>query len=152
MAKKFTKKDKEKWAELLVNKTPETHTKPTTPFPHHWDLFGGHIEQSETAKETIIREIWEEVGIKINPKDLKLVHIMHREEYENPRQKRICFFWLAKRWQGTPHIKEPTKCDRLNWFELNSLPKNTIPYIVQAIKSSLKKIFYSEYGWKHKKN
>lgn len=36
--------------------------KPTIPFPDHWDLFGGHIEDGETPKEALIREVKEELG------------------------------------------------------------------------------------------
>jgi len=39
---------------------------------------------------------------------------------------------------------EPDKCDDLNWFEINNLPKNTIPYIREVIDSFLHGIVYSE--------
>ncbi len=35
--------------------------KPDIPFPHHWDLFGGHIEEGETAEEALVREVKEEL-------------------------------------------------------------------------------------------
>ena len=58
------------------------------------------------------------------------------------------YFFIAKKWKGIPTNEEPQKCDDLAWFPLNRLPKNTIPYIRVAIKKYLKKIFYSEFGWK----
>ncbi len=42
---------------------------------------------------------------------------------------------------------EPAKCDDLKWFDLNRLPKNTIPYIRATTRNYLKNIFYSERGW-----
>jgi hypothetical protein len=42
---------------------------------------------------------------------------------------------------------EPHKCDDLNWFEMDRLPDNTIPYIRQAIDCFRKGVFYSEHGW-----
>lgn len=35
--------------------------KPGIPFPHHWDLFGGHIEEGESPGEALVREVKEEL-------------------------------------------------------------------------------------------
>lgn len=35
--------------------------KPTIPFPHHWDLFGGHVEAGESPEEALVREVKEEL-------------------------------------------------------------------------------------------
>ncbi len=40
--------------------------KPDIPFPHHWDLFGGHVEAGETPEEALVREIKEELNIDLN--------------------------------------------------------------------------------------
>lgn len=39
--------------------------KPGLPFPHHWDLFGGHIEDGETPEQAMVREVREELGIEL---------------------------------------------------------------------------------------
>jgi 8-oxo-dGTP diphosphatase len=39
--------------------------KPWIPFPHHWDLIGGHVEEGETPEEALVREIKEELDIEI---------------------------------------------------------------------------------------
>lgn len=36
--------------------------KPGIPFPLHWDLIGGHIEEGETPEEALVREVKEELG------------------------------------------------------------------------------------------
>lgn len=45
--------------------------KPNIPFPHHWDLFGGYIEEGETPDQTIIREVKEELDLDLNLEDFK---------------------------------------------------------------------------------
>jgi len=35
----------------------------TIPFPDHWDLIGGHVEEGETPEEGLIREVKEELDI-----------------------------------------------------------------------------------------
>ncbi|MCX6302796.1 MAG: NUDIX domain-containing protein [Bacteroidia bacterium] len=35
--------------------------KPGIPFPLHWDLFGGHVEEGETPEEALVREVKEEL-------------------------------------------------------------------------------------------
>ncbi len=114
----------------------------------NYSLPAGHLDGGETIRQTMVRETKEEIGIRIDPGDLKLVHVMHRKE---PKEERINFFLITKKWCGRPKIMEPHKCDDLKWFKLSNLPKNTIPYIKQVIKSSLNKIFYSEYGFVGKK-
>jgi 8-oxo-dGTP diphosphatase len=39
--------------------------KPEIPFPNHWDLFGGHLENNETPEQGLVREIREELGIEL---------------------------------------------------------------------------------------
>jgi len=36
---------------------------PSIPFPNHWDLFGGHVEQGESSEEALARELNEELGM-----------------------------------------------------------------------------------------
>lgn len=103
----------------------------------------GHIEENESATQTMVREAKEEAGIDIKAKDLVMVHVMHRREND----KRIDFFFTAEKWKGEPKIKEPHKCNDLGWFKLDKLPRNIVPYIRQAINCVFKKQVFSEYGW-----
>lgn len=104
----------------------------------------GHVEGNETLIQATVRETKEEIGVVLDPKDLELVHAMHRR---GPVDERADFFFTVKKWSGEPKNMEPDKCDDLGWFELSNLPKNTIPYIKQAINHVLQKRFYSEHGW-----
>lgn len=113
----------------------------------NWSLPAGHIDKGEGAVGSMRREIGEEIGIDVRKKDLRMIHVMHRmtgEEYN----ERVDFFFEAKKWKGEIENKEPYKCDTLQWTILNKLPKNTIPYIREAIKNYRRGVFFSEFGFK----
>ncbi len=119
----------------------------------HWDgyysLIAGHVHAAESFLKAIIREAREEANIFLTPTDLKFIHLMCRVAHKNPPdiRDRVDIFFKAEKWKGKIKNMEPDKCDDLSWFPLNKLPKNTIPYIKQAINNFKKKIFYSEYGY-----
>lgn len=104
----------------------------------------GHLDGNETLTQAMVREAKEEIGVILDSADLRLVHTMHRK---GPTDERADFFFTVKKWTGEPKIMEPHKCDDLRWFDVNNLPKNTIPYIKQAIDHVLQGSTFSEHGW-----
>ncbi len=108
-----------------------------------YSLPAGHVEEGESLRAAGAREFFEEIGVRVKPADLRLVHVMHRRENDI----RLDFFFTADIGRQTPVNNEPEKCDDLRWFPLDHLPPNTIPYIRQAVECYQKKIFYSEFGW-----
>jgi 8-oxo-dGTP diphosphatase len=110
-------------------------------FDGSYSFPAGHLDGNETLKQGMVREAKEEIGIDLEPNDLKLIHVMNRKI---PNDERLDFFFSVKKWLGEPKIMETDKCDDLNWFELNNLPKNIIPYIKQVIDSISNNTIYSE--------
>ena len=111
----------------------------------YYGLPSGHLDGNETAREGGAREIKEEIGIIVEPSDLKVVHVMHRKA-EN--DERIDFFVTTDKYQGEIVNCEPHKCEELKWVNLDNLPENIIPYIKEAINNYKVGAFYSEFGWK----
>ena len=111
-----------------------------------YSLVSGHLNDEESVRQAMIREAKEEAGIDINPEDLELVHVMHRNEL-NGDEARIDFFFKCRSWQGDITNMEPEKCDDLSWFSLNELPINIIQYIKTALEHVNKGQFYSELYW-----
>jgi len=99
----------------------------------------GHVEKGESLADAIIRESYEEIGIKIDKEDLEFVNLLHRfnDDYIN-------VFFKAKKYIGTPKIMEPNKCDDLNWFDINNLPDNVIPNNRKVIECIKKGILYED--------
>lgn len=109
----------------------------------NYSLIAGHVEGAESFTHAMVREAAEEAGLAIAPRELLLVHTMHRKA-EN---ERISLFFKAGNRSGEPHNREPHKCDDLAWFPSQSLPANTVPYIRAALECILTGINYSEFGW-----
>jgi 8-oxo-dGTP diphosphatase len=112
-----------------------------------YSMVAGHVDEGETFTQCIIREAKEEAGIILKLVDLKVAHIMHRNLGSDEYHERVDVFFIAEKWEGEIINKEPHKCDKLSWFDLDELPDDVIPYIKQAIECINNKIIYSEYGW-----
>ena len=58
--------------------------KPDIPFPNHWDLFGGHVEEGETPEESLLREVKEELDINLTDYTFyKKYECLTGDAYEN---------------------------------------------------------------------
>lgn len=110
-----------------------------------YSLISGHLEKGETAFKAMVRETKEESGLNLQEKDLKVIHVLHRksEDYEY-----IDIFFMANRWKGNPQVIERDKSDKLVWVPLNKLPKLLLGHIRQMVACYLKKIPFSEFGFK----
>lgn len=113
----------------------------------NYSMIAGHVDPGETFTECIIREAQEEAGISIQPENLEVVHVLHRNSKEAENNERVDIFFTAKMWEGEIVNKEPHKCAELSWFSLSDLPDNTIPFINHVLRKIKDKILYSEYGW-----
>ena len=83
----------------------------------------GHIEFGETATAAAVREASEELGVRLDPADLRAVTIMQRTDgTANPAEQRADWFFTATDWSGEPRVMEPHKCDAVAWFPLADLP------------------------------
>jgi mutator protein MutT len=109
----------------------------------NYSLPAGHIDGNETLREAIKREAKEEIGIEIESKKLEHILTMHRFSLDD---ERMDIFFTIKDWVGEIRNMELNKCDDLQWFLLDSLPSNTIPYIKTALEYYKQGVKYCEYG------
>lgn len=111
----------------------------------NYSLIAGHIDGMERVTDAMIREANEEAGIKVDKKNLKPVKVLHRMSQD--KMEYMDFFFIAEKWEGEPKIMEPHKCDDMNWFPLDDLPKNTLPYIKSVIENYKNGVAFVEFGW-----
>lgn len=123
------------------------YRKNTEWFPNTYGLIGGKIDEKESAIEAMIREIYEETGVKVADKDVKFSHVMDFLGEEGAPC--VAFFFTIKTWNGDIHNAEKAKHDHIKWFPLDKLPDNMIPRHKKAVGLINKGIVYSEDNWEN---
>ncbi len=97
-----------------------------------YSLVAGHVEAGETAERALFRETLEEAAVTLTEDQIEYVFTMHRLKTD-PKDDYIDIFFEAKDWNGEFINNEPEKCGGLDWFDINALPANTIPYIKDVL-------------------
>ncbi len=105
-------------------------------------MVGGKIDQNEMAVTALIRESYEEVGVSIQEKHLKLVHVVNRARLSS---NELILIFRAKKWMGEPASMELKKFETIGWFDPLDLPKETLDLYKHVLKHYSKRKHYSEY-------
>ncbi|GIH72169.1 NUDIX hydrolase [Sphaerimonospora thailandensis] len=108
-------------------------------------LPSGHLEEGETVVQCAIREAREEVGVIIDPADLRPATVVHHLSPEG--RPRIGVFFAAFRWNGEPYNAEPSKCGGLTWSPIDTLPDNTVPYTAAGVELYRSDTGIGVHGW-----
>lgn len=80
---------------------------------------GGKLEEGETEKEALKRELLEEIGVEI--KDFKFMGRVKFIFPNKPKWNQEVSAFIITRWQGKPTETEVIKPI---WFSINNLPKH----------------------------
>lgn len=115
--------------------------KQTKPNGGNYSLVGGTVESTEYARDALVRESLEEAGVILNPKDLTLVHVMHKV---GKKEQRVGLYFKASKWEGELRALEKEKFKAARWFDLDDLPKNLTETVRIVLRSYRKGIVYSE--------
>jgi 8-oxo-dGTP diphosphatase len=114
--------------------------------PRNGDGFtlpGGKIEGEEFAKEALVREVFEEVGIVISHKALRLVHVTHRRI--DSVVEIIFFFHCNKNWSGEPIVKEPEKFQNAVWLPMDEPPAKLTSVLTHALEAWKNGKFFTQF-------
>ena len=102
--------------------------KPGIPFPNHWDLIGGHVEDGETPEEALVREAKEELDIDLKEYTFyKKYECLTGDAYEN-----IKYIYTGK--INIP-IEEVTllEGERPQYFSRKEIPDLKFANIIKSI-------------------
>ena len=72
-------------------------------------LPAGHVDLGETPTACAVREVAEELGLVLDPAELRAGGTMFR----NSQEPRVDLFFTTRSWDGAPEIREPHKCTEL---------------------------------------
>ncbi len=112
-----------------------------------WDFScSGKVEEGETMREAAVREAGEELGITINPDNLRFAALGHKRDKGCGLTFYKAYFTLTV-YEGEPSICESEKCAELKWFALSDLPSDIMEEDKVAAATFLRGEHYFEYGW-----
>lgn len=112
-----------------------------------YTLPAGHIDGNETAQIAMSREAKEEINLTIFPKDLSVVHVMQRKSDLDNGREYFDLFLETKNYSGILKNNEKNKCDDLDWFSIDSLPKNILNNVKTALKLISDGQHFSSFGF-----
>ncbi|WP_037853710.1 NUDIX hydrolase [Streptomyces sp. NRRL S-340] len=110
-----------------------------------WHYLAGRCEQ-ESAIDCLIREAREEAGLVIDPADVELAHVVHVVDTPGG-QPLMQLVFRARKWEGTPEVREPDKCLTWQWWPPHELPDRIVSYTRTAITAIAEGRPYSQLGW-----
>ena len=93
-----------------------TRRRPDQPLPDQWEFPGGKLEPGESPQECLVRELHEEAGILVEPREILEV-VFHRY----PEKSVLLLFYRCELRSGEPAALD---CDEILWVpraELASL-------------------------------
>lgn len=102
-----------------------------------WEFPGGSIEFGDTMKDTVIREMKEELGVAVE----LLEHLPPVDHIiPNDHQHWVTSAFIARIVEGSPKIMEPGKCEELGWFTFDEIEKLPLSIATQLNISQLREM------------
>ncbi len=103
-------------------------------FANMWDAFGGHREAGETPAHTLVRELFEELGIRVTA-----AKFLHESEDKDPTSKERYHhhLYLVTGWQGEPRIANDEHSE-IRWYAAAEVAKVRLqPHLKRTIRELL---------------
>lgn len=113
--------------------------KSSIPYPHHWDMFGGHVEEGETVEEALIREVKEELNHDLTEYNFFRVY-RHEDEQTGKTEKHIFYTTI-----DTPEEELVLyEGERLQFFEPEELKDLQFSHIIGQIVEDFRREILGE--------
>lgn len=101
---------------------------------HNWELPGGRGEPGESALETAVREIREELGLDVDP--VRLTGVYFERDWRPSEDAHHFVFECRLRSGSTPRIVDAKEIAEFSYVELDQLPRPISDFTVQRIRDS----------------
>lgn len=96
-----------------------------------WEFPGGKVELGETPEETVIRELDEELGVKVTKPCLAPLTFSSHDYLEFHI---LLPLFVCRRWEGTP---TPREFQAIKWVRANRLRDFSMPAADEPLVSHL---------------
>ncbi len=101
-----------------------------------WDAFGGHLEKEEAPAHALVRELYEELGIRVTA-----AKFLHEYTDKDPTSKEMFHhhLYLVTGWIGEPRIANPEHSE-IRWCTAEEAARLKLqPHLKRAIRDVLAK-------------
>ena len=97
-----------------------------------WSLPGGLVERGEQPSETVVREVWEETGIRIDPGQSMATSFSSEIRHVDVIFRIVC--------DERPEVRVASEALEAGWFALDELPApdKSTRHIVHAVQLARK--------------
>ena len=90
-------------------------------FPETWDSsVSGHVDSGETYDEALIRESWEELGVKFEGVPEKMFKVDACKETDNE------FSWIYRYFSEGPFSPNVDEISEIKWFSIETLDDSNL--------------------------
>lgn len=97
-----------------------------------WGLPGGHVERGEGLAEAAAREVWEEVGVQVDPCALRPLGV---SRYDLEGVTGADFLFVTEVWERVPRPLLQTS--EVGWFAPDVLPEDCLPWLPGVLRAHL---------------
>ena len=113
-----------------------------------WNLPSGKAETAESAASAVIREAYEELGVRLAEDDVSFAATVHCRNTDADTRVGLFFQAAAKdSLQDAPFNAEPHKCAKIAWYPMAMLPATTMPYSALGVSLYQRKAHFGTIGW-----
>lgn len=102
--------------------------------PLTWCIYGGMLEQGETAEEGCVREVHEESGIMLRPEELRHLHTIDYPEND------FCYVtFITERREPCPVVHSHETRDA-GWFEIGQTLDTVFDFLPGPLHSGMQRL------------
>lgn len=106
-----------------------------------WTLPGGAVKKRENLSSAVLREVKEETGLDVAPKELVIINEVI---FRNNNNHAIFFTFSAEIVGGSEQISRPQEIEALDWIEIDRA-NELLPYYGGKISDLLQSNYGIEY-------